>query len=98
MQTKEFCMWQVRRYDPASLVQCLRDFGWEPIGQIPFSGSRARPHKLRSCSKSDMPGREVVRHEAAALLIYTGSMLKRTWPIPRKYTSNDSWKLEAADP
>lgn len=43
MQTKEFCMWQVRRYDPASLVQCLRDFGWEPIGQIPFSGSRARP-------------------------------------------------------
>ena len=42
-RTKEFCMWQVRRYDPASLVQCLRDFGWEPIGQIPFSGSRARP-------------------------------------------------------
>ena len=43
MQTKEFCMWQVRRYDPTSLVQCLRDLGWEPIGQIPFSGSRARP-------------------------------------------------------
>lgn len=41
-----------------------------------------------------MAGREVVRHEAAALLIYTGSMLKRTWPIPRKYTSNDLWKLK----
>lgn len=43
MQTKEFCMWQVRRYQANSLVQCLRDLGWEHVGQIPFMGSKSRP-------------------------------------------------------
>lgn len=43
MQTKEFCMWQVRRYQASSLVQCLREFGWENVGQIPFMGSKVRP-------------------------------------------------------
>lgn len=43
MQTKEFCMWQVRRYQASSLVQCLREFGWEHVGQIPFMGSKVRP-------------------------------------------------------
>ena len=42
-RTKEFCMWQVRRYDPASLIQCMRNLDWEPIGQIPFTGSKTRP-------------------------------------------------------
>lgn len=41
-QTKEFCMWQVRRYQSSSLVQCLHDLGWEHVGQIPFTGSKAR--------------------------------------------------------
>jgi hypothetical protein len=43
MQAKEFCMWQVRRYDPASLIRCMRSLGWEHVGQLPFSGSNTRP-------------------------------------------------------
>jgi hypothetical protein len=42
LQTKEFCMWQVRRYQPSSLIQCLQELGWEHVGQIPFTGSKAR--------------------------------------------------------
>ncbi len=42
-QTREFCMWQVRRYDPASVVRCMRNLGWEHVGQIPFLGPKTRP-------------------------------------------------------
>ncbi len=40
---KEFCMWQVRRYDPASLVQCMRNLDWDHVGQVPFTGTKTRP-------------------------------------------------------
>lgn len=42
-QIREFCMWQVRRYDPASVVRCMRSLGWDHVGQIPFTGSKTRP-------------------------------------------------------
>jgi hypothetical protein len=42
-RSKEFCMWQVRRYDATSLIRCMRNFGWEHVGQIPFTGSKTRP-------------------------------------------------------
>ena len=42
-QTKEFTMWQVRRYQPQSLVDCLRGLGWQHIGLMPFRGSKTRP-------------------------------------------------------
>lgn len=41
--SKEFCMHQVRRYDPQGLVRCLRGFGWESIGVFPFTGTESRP-------------------------------------------------------
>lgn len=45
-RTKEFCMHQVRRYEPSSLIRCLRSFGWEHVGLFPFSGSETRPRGL----------------------------------------------------
>ena len=42
-QVREFCMWQVRRYEPNSIVRCMRNLGWEHVGQIPFTGSKTRP-------------------------------------------------------
>ena len=42
-QTKEFCMWQVRRYQPQSLIDCLRGLGWQHVGLMPFRGSKTRP-------------------------------------------------------
>jgi len=42
-QSKEFCMWQVRRYQPQSLVDCLRGLGWQHVGLMPFRGSKTRP-------------------------------------------------------
>jgi transcriptional regulator with XRE-family HTH domain len=43
MRTKEFCMWQVRRYDPDSIVSCMRNLGWSLIGQFAFTGSKTQP-------------------------------------------------------
>lgn len=45
-RTKEFCMIQIRRYEPKSLVHCLRNLGWESLGVFPFTGSEARPRGL----------------------------------------------------
>lgn len=42
-QTKEFCMWQVRRYHPQSLIDCLSVLGWQYAGQFPFRGPKTRP-------------------------------------------------------
>ena len=42
-QSKEFCMWQARRYQPQSLVDCLRGLGWQHVGLMPFRGSKTRP-------------------------------------------------------
>jgi transcriptional regulator with XRE-family HTH domain len=42
-QSKEFCMWQVRRYQPQSIVDCLRGLGWQHVGLMPFRGSKTRP-------------------------------------------------------
>jgi len=42
-QTKEFCMFQVRRYQPQSLIDCLRGLGWQHVGLMPFRGSKTRP-------------------------------------------------------
>lgn len=42
-QTREFCMWQVRRYDPVSLVRCMSSLGWNQVGQIQFLGTKTRP-------------------------------------------------------
>ena len=36
-------MWQVRWYEPNSLINCMRDFGWDHVGQLPFTGSKTRP-------------------------------------------------------
>ena len=36
-------MWQVRRYDPQTIVTCMRKLGWSLIGQLPFTGSKTRP-------------------------------------------------------
>lgn len=43
MRTKEFCMFQVRRYDPQSLIRCMRKLGWNHVGLLPFTGSKTRP-------------------------------------------------------
>lgn len=45
-RTKEFCMIQGRRYEPRSLVHCLRNLGWENVGVFPFTGSETRPRGL----------------------------------------------------
>jgi transcriptional regulator with XRE-family HTH domain len=45
-RTKEFCMWQVRRYDPKSIIQCMRNLDWEPVAQIPFIGTKTRPKSV----------------------------------------------------
>jgi transcriptional regulator with XRE-family HTH domain len=45
-RTKEFCMAQSRRYQPGSMVECLRKLGWESLGVFPFSGSETRPRGL----------------------------------------------------
>lgn len=42
-QTKEFCMFQVRRYQPQSLIDCLRGLGWQQVGLMPFRGAKTRP-------------------------------------------------------
>ena len=42
-QSKEFCMWQARRYQPQSLIDCLRGLGWQHVGLMPFRGSKTRP-------------------------------------------------------
>lgn len=43
-QTREFCMWQVRRYQPESLVRCMRGLGWKHVALLPFGGP-AGPQK-----------------------------------------------------
>ena len=45
-RTKEFCMIQARRYEPHSVIRCLRKFGWESLGMFPFTGSETRPRGL----------------------------------------------------
>ena len=45
-RTKEFCMAQSRRYEPKSVVQCLRSLGWESLGVFNFTGSETRPRGL----------------------------------------------------
>jgi hypothetical protein len=55
MQTRDFCMWQIRRYQSHSLVQCLRDFGWDLVGDFPFSGSKARPPQRALMFQKQLP-------------------------------------------
>lgn len=43
MTTKEFCMHQIRRYQPESLTRCMQSLGWEQVGLFPFNGSSTRP-------------------------------------------------------
>lgn len=43
MVMKEFCMHQIRRYQPESLTRCLHNLGWEQVGLFPFGGSNTRP-------------------------------------------------------
>lgn len=43
MRTKEFCMFQIRRYKPESLTRCMHSLGWDQVGQLPFGGSNTRP-------------------------------------------------------
>ena len=38
-ERREFCMWQVRRYQPESLVRCMRGLGWRHVGLLPFGGT-----------------------------------------------------------
>ncbi len=45
-RTKEFCMAQSRRYEPKSMVHCLRSLGWESLGVFSFTGSETRPRGL----------------------------------------------------
>ena len=45
-RTKQFCMHQVRRYEPNGLIRCLRGFGWDNVGVFPFTGSESRPRGL----------------------------------------------------
>ena len=42
-RTKEFGMFQVRRYQLQSLIDCLRGLGWEHVGLLLFRGTRSRP-------------------------------------------------------
>lgn len=42
-QTKEFCMWQVRRYQQQSIIDCLAPLGWRFMGLYPFRGTKTRP-------------------------------------------------------
>lgn len=39
-------MIQNRRYEPKSLVQCLKNPGWDSLGVFPFTGSETRPRGL----------------------------------------------------
>jgi transcriptional regulator with XRE-family HTH domain len=45
-RTKQFSMIQARRYEPTSVIRCLRQFGWESLGMFPFTGSETRPRGL----------------------------------------------------
>ena len=54
-QTKEFCMWQVRRYQPQGLIDCLRGLGWQHVGLMPFRGSKTRPRGVFLFQKQ-LPG------------------------------------------
>lgn len=45
-QTKEFCMLQVRRYQPQGLIDCFRSLGWQHVGLLPFRGSKTRPRAV----------------------------------------------------
>ena len=45
-RTKEFCMYEVRRYEPNGIVRCLRGLGWDNVGVFPFTGSESRPRGL----------------------------------------------------
>jgi hypothetical protein len=53
--TKEFCMFHVRRYQPESLVECLRGFGWKKVGLLPYRGSASRPRGVLLFEKQ-LPG------------------------------------------
>lgn len=46
MRTREFCMHQVRRYEPSSLIRCIRSLGWDHVGLLPFVGTETRPRAL----------------------------------------------------
>lgn len=52
---KEFCMFHVRRYQPESLVECLRGFGWKKVGLLPYRGSASRPRGVLLFEKQ-LPG------------------------------------------
>ena len=56
-RTKEFCMAQVRRYEPGGLIRCLRGFGWDNVGVFPFTGSESRPRGLLMFRKQLQRGR-----------------------------------------
>lgn len=45
-QTKEFCMLQVRRYQPQGLIDCFRTLGWQHVGLLPFRGSKTMPRAV----------------------------------------------------
>lgn len=42
-RSKELCMFQVRRYKPEGLIDCLRSLDWKNVGLFPFRGSQNRP-------------------------------------------------------
>lgn len=42
MRTKEFQMYEVCRYNPDSLIQCMRKLGWAHLGTLPFSETRPK--------------------------------------------------------
>ena len=42
MRTKEFCMYEIRRYNQESLIQCMRSLGWAHVGLLPFSETRPK--------------------------------------------------------
>ena len=41
-QSKEFRVYEIRRYKPESLIQCLRSLGWALVARLPFSETRPK--------------------------------------------------------
>ena len=44
-----FCMWTVRRYSLPDLVQCLRNIGWEVVGQFPYGSTESGLSLIHIC-------------------------------------------------
>jgi transcriptional regulator with XRE-family HTH domain len=40
---RRFCMWNVRRYSITPLVACLKNIGWDCVGNFPFGQDFGRP-------------------------------------------------------